>query len=669
MKTRQFLPLREIRPAGWIQEFLRTQAAGMTGHPEVHGYPYGQAFWGSNNTDTGPYDTWWPYEQTGYWLDGALKCGYLCGDAALYRRALGEVEQALEKAAPDGFIGPPSTRERDRWPHAVFFRAVMAQYEITGDRRYLDAMARHYRALPHPMNWDRDVTGVEALVYLSRQTGAADFLAMAEDLYARFNTLAPEHDCAVETMLSDKKVSVHGVTFNEISKLAAILSMANGNSRFLEAAVHAFAKADRDQLLADGLHSCTEGLRGRDSLDSHETCDITDHTWALGYLLQATGAVKYADRIEKVIFNALPGAVTKDFTALQYFSCPNQVIATHTSNHNLFLRGFNWMSYRPDHEVQCCPGNVHRAMPNFVSRQWLKCGADELIAALYGPGQVETVLGGQRVRVEAVTNYPAAESVEFIVTPQAPARFTISLRIPGWCRRARLLLNGAPIDLPLEAGSFQPVEREWMPGDRIRLELPFELALERFPGGGVSVDYGPLTMSLPVAANAGVERGDSTNAQRRDIHGKFYTPRQRGATDAFPAWELTPAGPWNYALCVDESSIAQAARVRWDSRAGSLFDPGSPFVRLYLPARKVEGWDLVEQRTAAQEANWVSRGKWRHGIRRIQGPFLFTPRLPARKILSRRLIGETEWIELVPYGTTLLRLTVFPQGPVEEEKR
>jgi hypothetical protein len=32
----------------------------------------------------------------------------------------------------------------------------------------------------------------------------------------------------------------------------------------------------------------------------------------------------------KVIFNALPGSITKDFHALQYFSCPNQVIATST---------------------------------------------------------------------------------------------------------------------------------------------------------------------------------------------------------------------------------------------------------------------------------------------------------------------------------------------------
>src|ERR1051326_1406332 len=183
MSQSQFLPLSEVRPSGWIETFLQTQAAGMTGHPEVHGYPFGQKFWGAPNNDTGPYAAWWPYEQTAYWLDGALKCGYLCGAEAVYKMALDEIETAITNAAPDGFIGPESLREKDRWPYAVFFRAVLAQYEITGDRRYLNALIKHYKSTPHPLGWDRDVTGVEILVYLYQHTGDMDLLKQAENLY------------------------------------------------------------------------------------------------------------------------------------------------------------------------------------------------------------------------------------------------------------------------------------------------------------------------------------------------------------------------------------------------------------------------------------------------------------------------------------------------------
>lgn len=296
-----FLPLREINPSGWIETFLKTQASGLTGHPSVHGYPFGQKFWGSPNDDTGPYAAWWPYEQTAYWLDGALKCGYLCGDETVYNMALEEIETAIDNAAPDGLIDPESMREKDRWPHAVFFRAVIAQYEITGDARYLNALIRHYISTPHPMGWDRDVTGVETLVYLYQQTNDSSFLEQAEDLYQRFNTKFQNHDCSLETMNSGKKITLHGVSFNEIAKLAAILYSATAKEEYRQAVINGYAKVDRDQLIADGMHSCSEDLRGRDPLDSHETCDITDHTWALGYLLQMTRDGKYADRIEKII--------------------------------------------------------------------------------------------------------------------------------------------------------------------------------------------------------------------------------------------------------------------------------------------------------------------------------------------------------------------------------
>ena len=49
-------------------------------------------------------------------------------------------------------------------------------------------------------------------------------------------------------------------------------------------------------------------------------------------------------------------------------------------------------------------------------------------------------------------------------------------------------------------------------------------------------------------------------------------------------------------------------------------------------------------------------------MRTVKGMFIFTPPLPAVKTLQARLAQEVEWIELVPYGATLLRLTVFPQA-------
>jgi DUF1680 family protein len=83
------------------------------------------------------------------------------------------------------------------------------------------------------------------------------------------------------------------------------------------------------------------------------------------------------------------------------------------------MHGLNWMSYRPDHEVQCCPGNVHRAMPNFIGNMWMRTAGGGIIAALYGPGTLHTVAGepGQPLTIGAQTRYLYQQSVEFRIEP------------------------------------------------------------------------------------------------------------------------------------------------------------------------------------------------------------------------------------------------------------
>ena len=127
-------------------------------------------------------------------------------------------------------------------------------------------------------------------------------------------------------------------------------------------------------------------------------------------------------------FNALPGAVTKDFRQLQYFSSANQILCSDTACPRIAPTR---MSYRAAHETECCSGNVDRAMPNYVTRMWMRMGAGGLAATLFGPSEVSTDIGGPKVTVIEETDYPFRETISFTIKAVEARDVRLSIRFPN----------------------------------------------------------------------------------------------------------------------------------------------------------------------------------------------------------------------------------------------
>lgn len=638
------LPITAIQPRGWLRVYLETQRDGLTGHLEVAGFPFDQGGWGNHAITYQSGATWWPYEQTGYWLDGLLRCGILLNDPFLIEKARQPIEYTLQHPDADGYLGPifmkkPIPGERwvaNRWPHTIFFRALMAYHQFIGGDRVVQAVARHYLSESSSHSKGRDVTNVETMLWAYQQTGDNRLLDLAVRAFTDYDQGSPEPDTSLAELLSDRRATIHGVTYNEIGKLGAVLYRFTGIQQYLDATMNAYRKLDLDQMLVDGVNSSTEALRGKDPLDSHETCDIADYTWGVGYLLLALGAVDYADKIERACFNAAPGAVRSDFKGLQYFSCPNQVVATRSSNHNKYFHGSSWMSFRPNPGTECCPGEVNRIMPNFVSRMWLADGQGGLVAALYGPCQVTASLGeaGQTVTILEDTRYPFSERIEFHVQVSQPVEFPLSLRIPGWCKGAELSVNGQPVKGELSAGRFVTLERLFADGDLITLLLPMSLRIQHWPRAGVSLERGPLAFSLRIEEDWRVDAEDVRS------------------TPEFPAWDLYPASAWNYALALDPQNLERDVKVLLGKISDHPWSLAAAPVMLQVPARRVIGWRL-QKKTSTITSH--GRKKWR-----VKGDFTFTPQLPNPDSLPKRLGKRLETVTLVPYGCSKLRITIFP---------
>ena len=160
----------------------------------------------------------------------------------------------------------------------------------------------------------------------------------------------------VWAITSSEPFYMHSVTFCEMLKLPLLLYAYTGKTKYLDLAMTAVRKMERESMLPNGVPSSAEFLLGTDVHHSHETCDVVDLTWTLQHYLAVTGEAEWADKIETAVYNAGLGAITKDFRSLQYFSSLNQFIATGSSNHNIYKHGSTWMAYRPTHETEMLRG-------------------------------------------------------------------------------------------------------------------------------------------------------------------------------------------------------------------------------------------------------------------------------------------------------------------------
>lgn len=646
-------PLRAIEPEGWLRRYLELQRDGLTGHLEVSGYPFDTIGWGGPRLKEGE-DYWGPYEQCGYWADAMIRCGHLLGDSFLLEKARKQTDFVLKHADADGYLGPKFLKkggfpgaEGDpfvlgtRWAHVPLFRALMAEHSALGKSSIPAALAKHYLSGTSAHSFYREVANIEPICWAYEQTGDKRLLRHALEAFEQYNEICAHQDTSLKNLLSGKRATEHGVTFLEQGKLGAILYMHTGNRRFLRATVNAFRKLDRDSMLVDGVPSSSEHLRGKDPLDSHETCDIADYSWAAGYLLMATGEVEYADKIERACFNAAPGAVRSDFKALQYFSCPNQVIADASSNHNEFFRGRKWMTYRPQPSgIQCCPAEVNRTMPNFAARMWMQDAAGNPTAVLYGPCRLQVEVGSRRQPVTIVeeTNYPFSERIDFQIRTDEPVQFAMQLRIPHWCAKAQVLVNGRPLKGKPKAGTFVKIARTFAHNNRITLVLPMELKLTRQRRGGVSVERGPLVFALRVEEDWRIDPSD---------------PHQ---TKDFPAWNVYAKSPWNYAMAFDERKLSEQIEVVQAAMTAEPWSISAAPIQLRVPAQKVRGWKVERHKVIL---SYYRSRKRKHPM---HGNFAFTPQLPDPATLPVRLARKVETVTLVPYGCAKMRIAIFPRA-------
>lgn len=618
------LKISDIHPQGWIKEFLERQKSGLTGHIEVAGYPFNTTMWAGNKIEGSP-EAWWPYEQTGYYIDGVNRLGYLLGDNALKQKAKEQTNYVLEHIDPT--TGRVSTILLDRWarwPYVGFFRTYMTDYDETNDKSIVEALHKHYLTFTaKDFADDLELANVELICWLYGITKDEKLIKMAEEAYHLFKSDINNRNRAGSDIQfgADVKPNHHVVVYLELVKIPAILYSYTGKKEYLSEALNGIQQAEKYNMLISGLPSSTEHFAGISELSGTETCNTAVFPYTYGYFMRITGDATLGDKIEKAVFNASIGSITKDFKSHQYFSSPNQVIATMNSNdygHNSAR-----MSFLPGHDVECCTGNVNRFMPYYVEQMWLTDADNGLVASLFGPSSVDVNVGKNSIPVSVIesTNYPFSEKIEFTFHMKESVNFPFSIRIPKWSTNTQIAINGKPIEAKLTPGTFYKLEQTFSNNDIITLTLPMEVSVSNWQNNGVGIERGPLVYSLPIISSDSIIK----NYEKSNVD--------------FPAIERRPNSDWNYALNVSENE-KKSFEIIENKQSGYLWDQGNTPILIRVPAKKISNWKM-------KEAIDSKTGKM----------FLTTPEFPS----TLQTEDKTEYIDLVPYGCTLLRISVFPK--------
>lgn len=625
------LPVGAVRPRGWLRENLLRQSRGLTGHlPEISAWLQkpGNAWLSPDGRGE------WGWEEVPYWLKGYGDIAYLLDDPAMIAEARVWLEGALNSQRPDGNFGPVRTFKddgsQDFWANMIMLCCLQSHHEYTGDPRVIELMTRYFKHqlsvpdrlfLTHYWQKMRGGDNLHSVHWLYNRTGEPFLLELAAKI----------HRNTADWRMPGALPNWHNVNIAQGFREPATWSLQSHDPGDLRAAYDNFFLVRKlygqvpggmygsDEISRPGFDDPRQGI---------ETCGIVEQMLSDELLLAITADPFWADHCENVAFNALPAALMPDMKALRYFSAPN-LPQSDAANHNPGIFNQGAMFNMNPLSNRCCQHNHSHGWAYFAEHLFMATPDNGLAAAIYAPGEVTAKVGdGAVAHIVTDTNYPFEEQVRLSLGLDRSARFPLYLRVPAWCEKPAVSVNGEAQTVIGASGKWLRLEREWRDGDRVELTLPMTVRVKRWTANhdSASVDFGPLTFSLKIAER--YERQDPReHAQRDSKWPEGLDPAE------WPAFEIFPQGAWNYGLSipVEQPQAAFTLERRPWPADDFPFAPDSAPLVLHARGRRIPNWTLD-----------------RYGL---CAPLQNSPVFSAE---------PEEEIELIPMGAARLRITAFP---------
>jgi len=317
--------------------------------------------------------------------------------------------------------------------------AMLALYEQTGEKRYLDFCIIS-RKLP---DWNTE---------------------LIQGRWGNLEGHAYYHLCHCLAQLRLHKLQPNSELMNQSRKTFEFL-------------------VRQDGLLVPGLcgyHECWHSNQ-QGFFKLGETCATAYLVRWLDTMFQIEGESIYGDIMERTIYNGLFAAQSPDGRRLRYYA------------------PFEGPRVYFDGDTYCCPCNFRRIIAELPGMIYYHRNEGLAINMYAKSSAVLDIRKGLSLEVHQVTDYPNSGNVVIHLKPSKPTRFPLYLRIPRWCEKANITINGDTTKMTAGGGSFFMVSRKWKAGDEVRLQMPMSLRLvkgRKSQAGRVAVMRGPMLFCL-----------------------------------------------------------------------------------------------------------------------------------------------------------------------------
>jgi len=305
----------------------------------------------------------------------------------------------------------------------------------------------------------------EVLYNLASVTGDARWLKVGDRFNKTvfFDPLAARHDALKGLHMNTHVPQVIGAARrfelsgeNRYAEIASFFWDTVADSRSYVTG----GSSNREHWLTEPYHL---GAEWRQDANHQECCCSYNMLKLSRHLFSWVPDEKYIAYYERNLFNHRLGAIEPETGNTTYF---------------LSMAPGAWKTLATDDaSYWCCTGTAMEEFAKLSDTIYFH-DSNGLYVNLFIASSVNWSERG--LLLEQATQFPNEPKVTLTVR-QAPAeKLPIHLRIPAWSLDARVSVNGEPLEVVAEPGSYMKISRTWKAGDTVELELPMQLHSESF---------------------------------------------------------------------------------------------------------------------------------------------------------------------------------------------